>query len=478
MPLRAIRLRACPLLPGTCPPTPPGEVMGDPPEPWLPAQPPDHGPGIEPRTPRTREHHVSKPPEGQQAASLSLRKKILFTAILLGLMLALLEGVAIVYLRATQGYDGRHLLQYAFDPYKNILPTPGYRDIRGVTHNSVGFRRRTEVEVRKPEGTLRVFLMGASTAFGTGGLWSHIDPNYPVLDDSETIDAYIEPMLQRAFPDRRVEVINAAIPSIWVHHHLIYLNQAILRYQPDLVLFLDGFNDHFFFGRDHDQFAAYAYGEQSRVIMGPPTLRSLASMNGWWLFRRSALAHALLRNARTVRTLLTPAPEQSPIDVEQALVQLEEIFAANALAMMERTALILQHEGIPALFMLQPLLILDRNRPGMEEMEERLLEFNVQSTLPNFEAFMHRAAPLVSAMSSESLTALGADYLDLTRLYWDGSVPGQVFTDYAHLTPEANRRLAEEVIRRIVPTLTRTLSPPEGAPPALPGAEAPPTAPG
>ena len=389
----------------------------------------------------------------EASQSLSTRKKILFSLIVLTLVLAVLEGVSIAYLRVVQGYDGQHLLQYSFDPYKNILPTPNYRDLRGVTHNSVGFRRQQEVSVVKPEGTLRVFLMGASTAFGTGGLWSHIDPEYPVLDDSETIDAYLEDILQDAFPDRRVEVVNAAIASIWVHHHLIYLNQAILGYDPDMVLFLDGFNDHFFFGSDHDQFARYAYGEQSRVIMGPPTLRALASMNGWWLFRKSAFAHAVIRSARSARLLLSPPPEQHPIEVPEALARLEVNFERNALAMMERSALILRHEGIPSLFMLQPQLILERGRPGMVQLEERLFEFNVESTLPNYEEFMRQAAPWVAQRSNEALTALGADYLDLSGLYWDGSVPGQVFTDYAHLTPAANERLAREVAQRIIPTL-------------------------
>jgi hypothetical protein len=160
-----------------------------------------------------------------------------------------------------------------------------------------------------------------------------------------------------------------------------------------------------------------------------------------------------MRTGRTVATILSPRPEQPPIDVGPALVQLEENFDANALAMMERSALILRHEGIPSLFMLQPQLIMERDRPGMPEIEQRLFEFNVESTLPNYEDFMRQAVPLVAARSQEALTALGADYLDLTRLYWERPIQGQVFTDYAHLTPEANRVLAEEVAARIIPVL-------------------------
>ena len=119
-------------------------------------------------------------------------KLVLFFAVMLSMTGAALEIGAVVFLKLARGYDGKHLLQYSFDPYKNILPTPGYEDTRGVRHNSVGFRRDGEVPLAKAAGTFRVFLMGGSTAFGTGGLWSHIDPANPVLHNNVTIDRFLE----------------------------------------------------------------------------------------------------------------------------------------------------------------------------------------------------------------------------------------------------------------------------------------------
>src|ERR1051326_3918998 len=72
-------------------------------------------------------------------------KRVLFTGILVILVLGIPEILAALYLRAFEGYDGRHLYQYVYDPYKNILPTPNYVDTRGIRHNSAGFRRSTEV---------------------------------------------------------------------------------------------------------------------------------------------------------------------------------------------------------------------------------------------------------------------------------------------------------------------------------------------
>jgi lysophospholipase L1-like esterase len=363
----------------------------------------------------------------------------------------ILEFGCRLYLRATSGYDGKHLYQFAFDPYKNILPTPNYVDTRGIQHNSVGFRRSTEVSVIKPPATYRIFLMGASTGYGLGGLWPHIDDHYPVLKNSETIDAYLERELAEAVPGRKVEVINAAITSTWTHHNLIYLNQTILKYQPDMVLFLDGYNDYYFFEPGHDQFGSYTYSLPSRVILGEPTLFSLAYANGWWLFRKSALVHLLARGAGNLKLLLSARPPRKPIDVDQAVAGQQRAFTANALKMEERCGLIVKSEGAIPVFMLQPMLILERDRSKMTDMERRLFQFNVDSYLPNYEAFITQAVQFVRAREGEMAARVGGTFIDLTGIFKDAD--GQIYTDYAHLTPRGNQIVAQHIAERILPLI-------------------------
>ncbi len=380
--------------------------------------------------------------------SLARWKLALLVLVTLTLLGAGLEFGTRLYLRATAGYDGEHLYQFAFDPYKNILPTPNYVDTRGLRHNSVGFRRSSEVSVEKPAGTYRIFLMGASTAYGLGGLWPHIDPEHRVLKNTETIDAYLERLLNDSLPGRKIEVINAAITSSWTHHNLIYLNQTILRYQPDMVLFMDGFNDYYFFDPHHDQFRDYTYSLPSQVIMGEPTLGSLAYANGWWLFRKSAFAHLLARGASNVKLLLSRRPPRTPIDVDNAVASHGRVFGANAFKMEERSGLILQHEHVVPVFILQPMLILERDR-SLTAVEKELFAFNVQSYLPNYEAFALRAVQTVRDRMAAMAPTMGGTFIDLTRIY--KRTPGQVYTDYAHLTPEANRIAADTIAARILP---------------------------
>jgi lysophospholipase L1-like esterase len=388
--------------------------------------------------------------------NLSTGKKIFFSIFLLAAGLALGEFGSTLLLRRIQGYDGEHLLQYVFDPYKNLLPTPNYVDVRGVHHNAAGFRRTGEVSRTPPPNTYRIFLMGASTAYGTGGLWPHLQREYAVLADSVTISAYLERLLDERLSGVGVEVINAGIPSTWTHHDFIYLNQSVLRYNPDMILFLDGFNDFYFFGEDHDQFADYAYQEHSTVIMGPPTVRALISMNAWWLFRKSALAHVLIRSGRNLKRLVTPQSAQPPIDVDVALERVESVFRNNALKMMERSSMVARHEGVIPVFMLQPLLVLERERPGLEGIERDLFEFNVNSYRPNYEEFMRRAVPRLAQVQQEQLAEVGGEFIDLTGIFSEAE--GQIFTDYAHLTPRGNEILARYVLDRIMPMIQADLS--------------------
>ncbi len=140
------------------------------------------------------------PGEAPAASRLTRGKIFLFLFGFLVLILGLCEAGARLYLRLTAGYDGKHLYQFVFDPYKNILPAPNFVDTRGIRHNAQGFRRDSLVQRRKPPDTIRIFLMGGSTAYGVGGLWPHIQDTFPVLKNSQTIDSYLEQDLAGAFP--------------------------------------------------------------------------------------------------------------------------------------------------------------------------------------------------------------------------------------------------------------------------------------
>ncbi|MEO0928289.1 MAG: SGNH/GDSL hydrolase family protein [Cyanobacteria bacterium J06643_13] len=130
--------------------------------------------------------------------------------------------------------------------------------------NEQGFRDRQAVPLVKPQGEVRIFLLGSSTAFGYGS------PN-----NSSTISAQLESRLQQRLrqqqaspreyqpdllPFDEVErqkylakpaqikpgnyrIINAAVPGYASGNELAQIALQILQYQPDLIVVLHGYQD-------------------------------------------------------------------------------------------------------------------------------------------------------------------------------------------------------------------------------------------
>ncbi|MEL6493597.1 MAG: SGNH/GDSL hydrolase family protein [Cyanobacteria bacterium J06623_7] len=130
--------------------------------------------------------------------------------------------------------------------------------------NQEGFRDREAVPRQKPPGEIRVFLLGNSTAFGYGS------PN-----NSSTISAQLESRLQQRLQQQQASpqqyqpatlpqdeqerqkylakpprmkpgnyrVINAAVPGYASGNELAQLALQVLKYQPDLIVVLNGYQD-------------------------------------------------------------------------------------------------------------------------------------------------------------------------------------------------------------------------------------------
>ncbi|AWT60580.1 MAG: Beta-barrel assembly-enhancing protease [Candidatus Moanabacter tarae] len=77
----------------------------------------------------------------------------------------------------------------------------------------------------KPDGTIRIFVLGGSAAQGFPG-------------SEFGIGRQLELMLEKAYPNRKIEVINAAITAI-NSHVVLEIARSCLQYKPDfLVLYL------------------------------------------------------------------------------------------------------------------------------------------------------------------------------------------------------------------------------------------------
>jgi hypothetical protein len=364
------------------------------------------------------------------------------------LCVGMFEILSYSYLRIIEGYDGTHLMNYQFDDYKNIQLTPEYRNTKGVIHNAQGFRRDENTSREKANGTYRIFVMGGSTAYGLGALTKTGRQKYPVIKNDETIDHYLEGFLKDRISQKRVEVINAAITSHFSHHHLIYLNQTVLKYHPDMVIFIDGFNDYYPSSKDFDQFRDYPYRKWSHLYLDEPTMKAWTAYTGWWLFRKSHFVHLVGKMLHPIwLDIQQIGAQQNRIDVDEALSNLSVNADLNFGKMIERNALILRHEGVVPVFTLQPEIEF-RQKKTFTEIERNIMQELADHWQENFVEFKNQARTIVHDKMVQATQKTGAFFFDLTDIF--GDLEGDIYTDHCHLTPIGNKRVAEYLGERVL----------------------------
>lgn len=127
-------------------------------------------------------------------------------------------------------------------PFVGTAPSPG---LQGNAHiNRQQFRDRREVELPKPHGVYRIFLVGGSTAYGAGA-----------PSDERTIGAYLERFLNEStLPTGhpRYELFTLANPAWSTTQERIAIENLLLEMEPDLVIAFSGNNDIFWGTAGHN----------------------------------------------------------------------------------------------------------------------------------------------------------------------------------------------------------------------------------
>lgn len=115
-----------------------------------------------------------------------------------------------------------------FDPLKN--DGKNWTWGHAVHGNSWGFRER-EVATPKPEGRLRVMVLGDSLTWGAG------------LDEDQRYSRLAEAMVKEALPGRDIEVLNFGLPAAPTTRERDILREYGPRVFPDLVVLGFCYND-------------------------------------------------------------------------------------------------------------------------------------------------------------------------------------------------------------------------------------------
>jgi len=343
------------------------------------------------------------------------------------------------------------------DRYAVWRTNPSYTD-GFIRNNHQGFRRDEDTPLDKAPNSVRIFIVGGSVAYGiAGNLFGEVAHNPAPPRNSETISYYLERELNARYPSRHWEVINAGVPAYRLHQDLARLLSVVLRYRPDYVISIDGVNDMESILSAPVHYDPYLVDERMvdfDELANPAGFTSLRVLASNWLRRESALAHSLQdwiaerRTARYVARTALPDPLKDPVRWEDLTAEQQRHYRGSAAQLDAYARLVRQIHAILAvdhvedLFVLQPHLAtthkpLTGTEPVLNELTRRrrgnLYVYGFATLYPRLADTLSADAPVTGY---RFLNTIGA---------FDG-MRDQAYTDFCHLTPQADRVIADRIL--------------------------------
>jgi lysophospholipase L1-like esterase len=306
--------------------------------------------------------------------------------------------------------------------------------------NSDGFRG-PEYAIPKPSGSFRILAVGDSVV-------QALSVSY-----RDSWGQVLEAMLNRRVPssDSGYELINAGIGGYVTWQALVRLEDRGLKYQPDLILLLTGWNDLLFsslpsWAPDIDLSKieqAYARGSQTPEKAGVWAKIRVPIYEHSYVARLARRARNRAWNARRIQALVTERQIPSGIPFNRRAL---DLYLENLERIERRTTEAGARLGLilwPTL--LEPDLLED------SEVQRRLLVIYSNFPLSTREIwawyvryidaqrdFLKRHPKTIPIDAAAAFAALSREQ----RL--------RMFLDLAHLTVEGNRRLADVVLQALV----------------------------
>ncbi|MDP6435734.1 MAG: hypothetical protein QGG46_00675 [Gammaproteobacteria bacterium] len=392
------------------------------------------------------------------AIKSSTKSNLILVLVSTIMALVLLEGASrlFYYLRWGELYDSQWM-RYSMRLGWELQPGSYLRfDI-----NQQGFRRPTDVSLEVPENTVRVFLVGGSTAFGTNGLYPQFDP--VPLEYEDTIDYHMQKILQDRYPGLNFEVINAGVSESRLYQEITLFREKLLNFDPDLVVFLDGHNDISFLtlGSSISEWAA-PYWNTRHTDRGARVLNSSSVMGPFYyadiyLGRVSYFYYGMTSLLQELQNLAGgEADESNPrwgsdsfrIADEAQLVQkyaeqlqdLDEVLPLY-LDQLGDLAAIATARKAKVLYALQPELVIEE--PAQLSARDTAIQNFTFQHHGDFGTLGWRyMAPRISAR----LEKLSNEYFRGMEMLTIADGSGEnIYTDYCHLTSRGNQVVAENL---------------------------------
>jgi hypothetical protein len=321
--------------------------------------------------------------------------------------------------------------------------------------NNAGFREPRDMPVQKPSDEFRIFLLGGSTAYGMGASGEVVEAmGWYGLEYRETISHFMEKILNATapVPGKTIRVYNTAVWGYAYQHHLMRYITKLRKYRPDLVVCLDGANEIPLVSKVDPNWEYFKEGQFHNILeeMYSYSPGGLASYLTLWLKNNTFLMTYLWQGRDIFQELHSDIQDSPNLPARQARTGTAQMSVEEKSRLVDRNIAevvkvvedlhgVLQNDGVPHVFALQPWFYLSRK--PLHEREKALNEatgYRYYYGIPSDK--MYR---LILERIRQSADRKKYFLADLSTYFDD--VSEWAFTDWCHLTAGANYLLAKEL---------------------------------
>ena len=306
-------------------------------------------------------------------------------------------------------------LKFGDWPFYQMLPDQYFQTIN---INSHGFRG-AEFSQIKSDDTYRIFVVGGSTAFGTGS-----------TSDSTTIPGFLQDKFDNDSLPKKIEVINAGISGLFSGTEVGLIKQQILDFEPDMLVIYDGWND---VGKKYENYYdgildVKNFDEVSKE-------RDSFYEIGEIIFSSSTLAKVIYTNLDYLpMSFAGPAVYQFD---EMEIEKKSDIWTTRWTEICELG----DEQGFDVVVTVQP--ILGSSERTLSEFEKKQFEWKEnERRLPGLELYAEKLQVLSNTCSAT------ADF----RNVFDG-INEPIYLDSVHLGDTGNKIVSEKIYELILPLM-------------------------
>jgi hypothetical protein len=347
---------------------------------------------------------------------------------------------------------------HLYDPFRGHRLNPMYRARKDpyAYHSPDGFRSDKAFSVEKPERTFRILMLGGSALYGLGAGGGY--PEHRILRNDETISYFLEKKLnedlQAAKSSWRVEVMNAGVSAYHTFQHLVYLNEDLLMYVPDLVINFDGHNDFYGSNPKYSHWRDYDYSSAMLVEM----VNSRHAFLPFFFFIRWGAKYLYSFRAferfNQYQIMDRHLAEQMNLSKDSILPgpvtrQNVESYARNTYlrALLQIQALG-KIENYQHLLVIQPEIVQENAKYlGAKDRELQVLTAKLK-------ADRYQKSLEIAQYIPDILTDAKIEFLDFRHIAALDTTKEQLYLDYCHLSPHGTRlvgeRLGKILLSRII----------------------------